>query len=519
MTIANGHMVHDAAIVGCGPTGLVLALLLAGKGHRVAILERHAAPYALPRAIAYDHEIARVLDAVGASEAMASKVGLPGTYEWRNAAHELLFELVWNGPGLSGFPNSYVFSQPELEAVLNSLTLKNPLIAMHRGQEVTSFAQDEAGVTLHTGSGLEVRARYLVGADGAHSIIRAGIGSRLTDLGFSADWLVVDVQPRPGAKLSVDDDVMLQICDPARPTTVVSGGPGRRRWEFMALEGETLEDLNCVERAWALLAPWHVTSENAVLERHAVYRFRGAVADKWRQERVFIAGDAAHLTPPFAGQGLCAGVRDAAALAWRLDFALRGEATEALLDSYESERSAHAAIWVSTAIELGKVICVLDPQAAAARDAKLLAARRDPALAPPPAPPPQLGPGMVVDGGGRLCAGGIVEVGGRAGLLDHVLGRGFVLLSRGEDPLMSLDATQRAFWKKIGGLSGGFGPGGNVRDVSGAYLAWFDDVGAETVLVRPDFYVFGASSGPDAAARLVAALQSFFTRVPVSQNA
>ena len=172
---------------------------------------------------------------------------------------------------------------------------------------------------------MEVQARYLVGADGAHSVIRAAMGSSLMDLGFSADWLVVDVQPRPGTKLSVDDDVMLQICDPARPTTVVSGGPGRRRWEFMALEGETLEDLNCVERAWALLAPWHVTSEHAVLERHAVYRFRGAVADKWRQGRVFIAGDAAHLTPPFAGQGLCAGVRDAAALAWRLDFALRAK--------------------------------------------------------------------------------------------------------------------------------------------------------------------------------------------------
>ena len=159
------------------------------------------------------------------------------------------------------------------------------------------------------------------------------------------------------------------------------------------------------------------------------------------------------------------------------------------------------------------------PQAAAARDEKLLAARRDPALAPAPAPPARLGPGMVVDGGGLLCAGGVVEVGGRSGLLDHVLGRGFALLSRGDDPVMSLNPTSLAFWKKIGGLSGGFGPGGNVRDVSGAYTAWFDAIGAETVLVRPDFYVFGAARGPDAADRLVAALQSFFTLVPVSQNA
>jgi 2-polyprenyl-6-methoxyphenol hydroxylase-like FAD-dependent oxidoreductase len=508
----------EVIVVGCGPTGLVLALLLARQGHIVTMIERHPDLFPLPRAIAYDHEVARVLDATGVTEAMAPLVGLPGVYQWRNAARELLFELAWNGRGLSGYPHSYIFSQPQLEGVLNEAAMASPRIEIHRGLEARSFRQEESGVTLTAGptgrpqEATDFRGRYLVGADGANSVIRASIGGALQDLGFMADWLVVDVLPlRSEAKLPVDDDVMLQVCDPARPTTVVSGGPGRRRWEFMALEGESADDLNRPERAWTMLAPWGVTPDNAVLERHAVYRFRGAVADKWRNGRVFIAGDAAHLTPPFAGQGLCAGVRDSAALAWRLDTALKGRATEAMLDSYGSERAEHAAVWVNVAIELGKVICVLDPKAAAARDKGLLAVRRDPSLAPPPPPLPNLGPGMVLEGKccGQVAAGGRVSFGGRTGHFDNVVGRGFVLVSRGDDPARSLSPEMLAFWNDIGGVSAGFGPQG-VSDDEGSYSAWLDDLGADTALVRPDFYVFGAGNGADAANDLVAALREFF---------
>jgi 2-polyprenyl-6-methoxyphenol hydroxylase-like FAD-dependent oxidoreductase len=374
---------------------------------------------------------------------------------------------------------------------------------MLRDQEVAGFTQADGSVTLHTTTGQAVTSRYLVGADGANSIIRRIMGGKLEDLGFTADWLVVDVLPKLGVKLLVDDDVMLQICDPARPTTVVSGGPGRRRWEFMALNDETLEELNCAERAWALLSPWGVTPENVALERHAVYRFRGAVADVWRQKRVFVAGDAAHLTPPFAAQGLCAGVRDAAALAWRLDVALKGQAREGLLDSYESERRVHAATWINIAIELGKVICVLDPKAAAKRDEALLAARHDPALAPPPPPPARL-------------AGGLVEQAGVTAPLDALAGRGFVLLGRGGDPAASLTPELAAFWREIGGISVGLGV---FRDVSGVFTTWLDELGADVALVRPDFYVFGAAAGAAGADALVKELMGFFARQPAPATA
>jgi len=507
--------VYDVIINGCGPTGLATALLLARAGHMVAILDRHEAIYPLPRAIAYDHEVARILGVLGLTDAMAPLVATPGVYQWQNQNGELLFELNWgDAASVSGYATSYLFSQPDMEKVLNDAAQVEPLIEVMRGLEATGIAQDAEGVTLTgrqlSGEAVCLRGRWLVGADGANSLVRSVLGVSLEDLGFRADWLVVDVIPKDGARLPLDNNLMLQVCDPARPTTIVSGGPGRRRWEFMALEGETLEKLNCEERAWELLKPWKVTSENAILERHAVYTFRGAIAEKWRDGRVFIAGDAAHLTPPFAGQGLCAGFRDAAALAWRLDLALKGMASEGLLDSFESERKAHARAWVMNAIELGNVICVLDPAAAAARDAGMKAARAAGEAPPSSGILPRLGTGMNLTNhhGGALAAGGKVNLGGKHGHFDDAVGSGFVLVSRLGDPARSLSRQAAAIFDALGGVSADVGP---VVDCTSVYARWFDELGADTALIRPDFYLFGAASGPNAADELVMALAPYIT--------
>jgi len=497
--------IHDVVINGCGPTGLTTALLLARLGRSVAIVDRHQDIYPLPRAVAFDHEVARILNLLGLTEVIRPFVAIPGIYQWRNEHNELLFELNWSGASISGFATSYLFSQPELERVLNTAAQAEPLISIFRGVEVDGIAQDNDSVSLTgqsmTGTPFTLHGRWLIGADGANSITRQAIGSTLQDLGFAADWL-------DGTALPLDDDLMLQVCDPARPTTVVSGGPGRRRWEFMALAGETLEQLNQADRAWDLLRPWGVTPDNAVLERHAVYTFRGALADRWRDGRVLIAGDAAHLTPPFAGQGLCAGFRDAAALAWRLDLVLRGIAGPALLDSYESERKDHAQAWIFNAIELGKVICVLDPGAAAQRDAGMKAARAAGAAPPSSAILPRLGPGMtLVDRhGGTLAVGGNVAHAGQVGHFDDVVGTGFVLLSRGADAMARLSPHAAALFQDLGGIAVGIGSEGGADDVAAAYGRWFDDLDVDTVLVRPDFYVFGAAKGADAADNLVQAL-------------
>ena len=227
-----------------------------------------------------------------------------------------------------------MFHQPTLETVLERRA-RALGIDIRRGCEVTDLIQHQGVVGVATSEGDVLEARYAVGCDGANSTVRTLLDVPMTELGFFYDWLIVDVVLHDDR---VFDPTNVQICDPARPTTVVSGGPGRRRWEFMRLHHETLDELE--SRAWELLEPWDVRPDNATVERRAVYTFAARFAERWRCGRVLLAGDAAHQMPPFAGQGMCAGIRDAANLAWKLDHVLTGAAPDALLDTYDARAPA-----------------------------------------------------------------------------------------------------------------------------------------------------------------------------------
>ena len=470
----------DVVIVGYGPVGNALAILLGHRRRSVIVLERWPEPYPLPRAVHYDHEVARIFQSCGIGTELRAISEPTEVYEWRNGAGTTLLRFGRIGDGASGWPESSMFNQPALEALLDRTARALPSVTVRRGVEVIGIDQGDDTVGVRAADGSEVRARYVVGCDGANSTVRTLAGLPVHDLGFFFDWLIVDVvldEPR------VFEPRNLQICDPARPTTAVSGGPGRRRWEFMRLPSESLDELNDEARAWALLAPWDVHPGNARLERHAVYTFNARYAERWRDRRVLLAGDAAHLMPPFAGQGMCAGVRDAANLAWKLDLVLGGLAPDALLDTYQHERLPSVRRAIDFSMELGRVICVPDPAAAAARDEAMAGAvGAEPASAPTL---PGLDEGLVHPDSsfaGHLFVQGMVP----GGPFDDVHGAGWRLLAIGDDGA-DLDPEATAWFEAIGGRVIA------LPDPDPVYERWFSEHAVAWALQRPDFHLYGTA--------------------------
>jgi 3-(3-hydroxy-phenyl)propionate hydroxylase len=386
-------------------------------------------------------------------------------YEFRSADGQILMRYEQAGQSSpSGWPASNMFHQPTLENQLRGVLAGSPLAEVRLGVTVTALAQDDAGVTATVSSAngdQTLRARWLVGCDGGRSTVRTACGIELSDYGFDEPWLVIDAMVHDASRLPVDN---LQICDPARPTTCLVMSQGRHRWEFMLLPGEQPADVLDDGVIRDLLRPWNC--EDCVeIERKAVYRFHGRVAERWRDGRVLLAGDAAHQTPPFAGQGMCSGLRDVDNLAWKLAAVILRGADPALLDSYQTEREPQVRSVIELAIAMGRVVCISDPQQAALRDAGMLA-QRAAGHQPPAVVSPRLGPGL-----------GLGEVGGVyfpqpwAGdlRLDDVLGEGPWLIVRG-----AMDGALTPFAAALDG--------------------WLEARDAEAVLVRPDRYVFGAGS-------------------------
>jgi 3-(3-hydroxy-phenyl)propionate hydroxylase len=476
--------VFDVAIIGYGPAGATLANLLGQYGLSVLVLEREADIYPLPRAIHFDGEVMRVFETAGLRREVEaiSRPGLKGMY-FNNAAGEtLLIRAGTSERGLHGCATNHYFHQPELEVVLREGLRRYPQVQVRTRHEVMSIEDGAEHATLQvkdlqTGQSHTVQARFVVGCDGARSLTRKAIGTTMVDLGLHQPWLVFDVRLK--ADVPGLPDHTVQHCDPARPMTYCNVTGNRRRWEIMLMPGDDPERLVQPETLWKLVSKW-VTPEQADIERAVIYTFHSVIAETWRKGRVFLAGDSAHQTPPFLGQGMCAAIRDASNLAWKLEAVLRGRAQDDLLETYGSERAPHVHAFIDLAVKLGDIIQTTDPKAARERDAKFKTGQ--PEIFQFPAP--RLGPG--VWRGERVPVAQVFPqpmlADGR--LLDTVLGLNFAVI--GEPSVLdSVSDATRELWQAQGVVVL------PARDPE--VRTWFEQQGVCAVVIRPDRYILGTA--------------------------
>jgi|SRR5579884_9594 len=367
------NKLYDVVIVGYGPVGATFANLLSRYGLTIAVLDQAPDLYDKPRAITIDHEVLRVFQACGLAEVMEKGIAEhPGTHYLGVDGQVIKIFDPLPPPYPLGWVPTATFVQPDGERALRAKLAEYGKADVLLSTKAVSFSQDSEGVTLTCqgpNGDLTLRARYLVACDGANSTFRKLLGIQLDDLAFDEWWMVVDAL---AGDLNKRPNKCFQYCWPSRPGTFLPGPGNLRRWEIKLLPGENPENFGRIENVLKVLGGFTDTSDLTIW-RSAVYRFHALLAKSWRSSRIFLMGDAVHQMPPFLGQGLCAGIRDAVNLAWKLAFVLRGKADDPLLDTYEQERKPHVTAVAATAKEFGKIIGELDPIAARARDERLQA--------------------------------------------------------------------------------------------------------------------------------------------------
>lgn len=493
----------DVAIVGCGPVGVTLANMLGQQGLRVGIFEKESSVYHQPRASHMDAEVMRVYQALGLSETLSeSMIGAKG-YEFLNQDGKVLLKLGKpEGTSPHGWNYHYRFYQPNLEKTLRAGLERFQTVKVFLNHEVSGISEEDGFAVLQVvnkqnASALEVSSSFVIGCDGGRSMVRRLMGSSMDDVGLHQQWLIIDVKVTDKVDLPTKG---IQYCDPARPITYVPmiGDLNRYRWEIMLLPGEQKEEMERLEQVWSLISPW-VTPDNAEIERAAVYVFHSVIAKDWRKNNILLAGDSAHQTPPFLGQGMCAGVRDTSNLAWKLEMVINGKADVSLLDTYQSERSPHVRQFIDMATELGEIITILDYQKAAERDREFLKGPVQTLVQPTPS----LGPGVYVEGeelAGTLFPQPRLDNGQ---LMDDVIGSHFAII--GDTSLINgVSETTRGIWKDIGAAV--------LKDYGSELQQILLKNRTSVIIIRPDRYVFGTANSTLELDDLTNQLQNFLKK-------
>jgi 2-polyprenyl-6-methoxyphenol hydroxylase-like FAD-dependent oxidoreductase len=483
---------YDVAVVGYGPVGMAMAALLGQAGHHVVVLERYAGLYNLPRAAIFDDETMRTFAKLGIAEELLPKVSAQRNYEWRNGAGDLLIEHEFALKGASGWSEWYMMYQPDLENALSALCTSLPNVEIRFNAKVDGYEHRGDEVRVNVAGAEAVSAKYVVACDGGNGTTRAKIDAELTDFGFSEPWLVCDFRLTGDAR----PPHARQVCDPKQPQSIISLGPDHHRFSFMLDSEADFEIERDPERVWNRVTPY-LAPNQAELVRVATYTFRSLLANPWRRGRIILAGDAAHQMPPFLGQGMCSGIRDAHNLAFKLDLLLAGQAQDSILDTYQSEREPHVAAVVHKGIELGKVQTMRDPEAAAERDRQYLANRAR-NHNPEKLRFPGLGPGFLSSNGhpaaGHLFIQDEVRTAaGDQGRFDGIFGYGpRLLLLRSAYEEFAPENAHDIAGGDVVVVNPATGRAEAFTDVNGSYRSWFETNQCSAVLVRPDFYIFGA---------------------------
>lgn len=482
----------DVAIVGCGPVGALAANLLARAHVSVVVLEQATTLHPLPRAVHLDHEMMRLFQQAGVIDRVErDMVATDGHLHVGADGGVIRYMGTVGNPRPFGWSNDYFFYQPELEAHLRA-AFDPRWITLKVGATFTGLAQAEDHVAVaynQDNEDREVSARWVIGCDGARSAVRKALGITLDDLDFEEPWLVVDAEVEGPVRFPAIDglpaDVDLQrlsvmMCDPKRPATIVPGRGNHRRWEFMLLPGEDDQAMMASDKVGELVGAWMEDVPHRIV-RASTYRFHGLVAHQWQKDRVFLAGDAAHQTPPFFGQGMCHGLRDVANLAWKMGAIVHANASPSLLDTYQPERDPHVRAVIGAAVAAGRYICELDPAKASARDADMRERAQNSAGETAHDLIPAIRQGIVAEqtpGAGERFIQPLLGDGRK---LDDAIGAGWRLYVRNAGIAGQAADVTRAV-------------ADDIAD-GGALLAWMDGHQVDAVLVRPDHYVFGTARG------------------------
>ncbi len=349
----------DVVIIGLGPTGGTLANLLAMNDLSILVLEKEAGIYNLPRAVHFDDEVMRVFKTIGITKSLTKKLIINKGTKFVNEKGKILLD--WPRPKIiteNGWYPSYRFHQPDLERSLRYRLKGYEKVLISQNSEVykTINYKNHSIIqykNIKTNQIFSVKSKYVIGCDGANSFLRKQMKSEMEHLGFEQRWAVIDLILK--TKKTNLPDRTIQYCNSKRPATYCRNVGKRRRWEIALKEEESVEQFFDSKALWKFLSQW-VSQDEAIIERKTVYTFQSAIANKWRRGRQLLVGDAAHLTPPFMGQGMCAGIRDASNLAWKISICCKKVHNERLLDTYQSERSSNVKDYINTAMKMGELL-------------------------------------------------------------------------------------------------------------------------------------------------------------------